>query len=379
MSSGIRNLPFSEEALARALRPLAEAATLPSEAFTSDVVYAREVETAFRGQWLCVGREDQVASAGDFLCVDLLGERLVVVRGKDDEIRVLSRICRHRGAELIAGRGSTRSFSCPYHAWTYHLDGQLGGAPQMEGVASFDRADFGLTHFKSSSWEGFLFVNLDGKAAPLGESLAPLSDFISHYGIAGKKSYETATFESPFNWKVLVDNFMEAYHHIATHRNTLQPTLPGERSWTPDNEGPYSILVMPGKDAPDARDKPDGSDPAMLLACVVYPFHLFAVSEHSTVWYQLFPRAHDDFTLKIFACFSDDDHESASREELVEMTGKILTAIHLEDIDACEATWAGLNTPTYSQGRLSLLEKTIWQFNQWWAEKVIGSSGEAGE
>ena len=379
MRGDFPNRPFSEEALARALRPLAEAATLPSEAFTSGAVYAQEVEAVFRAQWLCVGREDQVASAGDYLCVDLLGERLVVVRGKDEAVRVLSRICRHRGAELIKGQGTTRSFSCPYHAWTYHLDGRLGGAPHMEGVAAFAREDLGLAEFRSESWEGFLFVNLDGKAAPLGEALAPLSDFISHYKIAGKKSYETATFESPFNWKVLVDNFMEAYHHAATHRNTLQPTLPGERSWVPDNEGPYSILVMPGRDAPETREKPDGSDPAMLLACVVYPFHLFAVSDHSTVWYQLFPRAHDDFTLKIFACFADDDLPKVNREDLLETTGKILTAIHLEDIEACEATWAGLNTRTYTQGRLSLLEKTIWQFNQWWAETMIGPHSKGSE
>ena len=226
---------LSAERLAGARRPLEHASTLPAEAFTSAAVHALEHERIFAREWLCAGRADQIPSAGDYFTLDLLGDKLVVVRGRDDRIRVLSRICRHRGAELVRGAGNARSFRCPYHAWTYRLDGTLAGAPYMEDAAGFERADCRLPELRSELWEGFVFVNFDLDALPLAPRLAPLSKLLAHYRMHEMVAVETATFDSPFNWKVLVDNFMEAYHHIAIHRDTFEPIFPAARSWSPDN------------------------------------------------------------------------------------------------------------------------------------------------
>lgn len=129
-------------------RPLEQARSLPAEAFTAPAVYDREVERLFRKEWLCAGRVDQIPAAGDYLCLDLLDEKLVVVRGRDGEIRVLSRICRHRAAEVARGSGRADTFVCPYHAWAYHLDGRLAGAPLLDRIEGFDRKACRLPEFR---------------------------------------------------------------------------------------------------------------------------------------------------------------------------------------------------------------------------------------
>jgi len=365
------------KALERALGPLERAATLPAAAYASPEVWTAEIDRVLSRSWLCAGRVDQIPAPGDWLTLDLLGDRLVVVRGADGAVRVLSRICRHRGAELCRGAGNGRSFQCPYHAWTYGLDGRLIGAPHMDGAADFDRAAFGLPVLRSEVWEGWIFVNFDAAAVPLGPQLAPLAKLLAPYRMADWVATEPLVYESPFNWKVLVDNFMEAYHHIGTHRDTLQPIFPADRSHAPDNHGPYSTLIMPAKEGtPDLTplDFPragalEGPEAHQLVAAVVYPFHLFAPGADMLSWYQLLPARHDHFTLRIYPCFARDalaDAHAGTRDAL----RQVVRTVHEQDIEACEATWLGMNARSYEAGRLGPLEKPLWQFNRWWIERM---------
>ena len=370
-------LLLSPSRLAGARRPLPQATTLPADAFTSPSVYGAEFERIFEREWLCAGRVDQIPDRGDYFTLDLLGEKLVVVRDRNETIRVMSRICRHRAAELVRGAGNARSFQCPYHAWTFGTDGRLIGAPMMDGAEGFDRKTCRLPEIRSEVWEGWIFVNFDAEAAPLGPQLAPLSKQLSGCSMSEMVAIETATYDSRFNWKVLVDNFMEAYHHIATHRDTLEQAFPGEQSYSPDNQGPYSVLVMPDRattpsplgDLPRVQAG-DAQNAGPLVAAVVYPFHLFAPTPESLTWYQLLPHGHDRFTLKIFSCFPRDVLQDPAHAAAVEGLQTFTKVIHEQDIQACEAVWAGLASRTFDTGPLCPLEKPIWQFNQWWTERM---------
>ena len=383
--NGIADL-LSTERLAGARRSLEKATTLPAGAYTSPDVYAREAERIFEREWLCAGRADQIPEPGDYFALDLFDERLVVVRGADRKIRALSRVCRHRAAELVRGEGRTRSFQCPYHAWTYRLDGTLVGAPMMDGAEGFDKSTCRLPEIRSELWEGWIFVNLDPDAEPLGPRLAPLAKLLANYRMSELVAVPTATYESSFNWKILVDNFMEAYHHIATHRDTLEPIYPAERASTPDSDGPYSVLVMPerepasaagpGADLPRAgRLEPE--EASRLVAAVVYPFHLFAPSPASLAWYQLLPHGHDRFTLRIYTCFAREALDDDAYAEVLAGMHAITRVVHEQDIGACESVWAGLHARSFETGRLSPVEKPIWQFNQWWIERMLGG-GDRG-
>lgn len=121
---------------------------------------------------MVIGSVDQVPNVGDYLCFDVLDEPVVMVRGYDREIKVLSRVCQHWWIHVCEGANNTREFVCPYHAWTYELDGRLRHAPEMGQTPGFDLAQIRLPQIKTEIWEGFVFVNISGDAKPLQKTLA---------------------------------------------------------------------------------------------------------------------------------------------------------------------------------------------------------------
>src|SRR5262249_42611111 len=162
----------------------------------------------------------EVAVPGDYLTLDLVGEPLILVRDPAGAVRVLSAICRHRAMPVAAGAGHTRTFVCPYHNWTYALDGRLLGAPEMTGSPGLDPAGCRLPTVRSEIWEGFVFVSFDPDARPLGPALAPLAPLVQPYGLPAMKTVKSVPFEMEcdWNWKLMCENFMEPYHHLGTHR-----------------------------------------------------------------------------------------------------------------------------------------------------------------
>ena len=206
---------------AAADRPLNRAVTLPAQSYTSEEFFAWELDHVLRAGWQCVAHVSQIPLPGDFLNLDLLGEPLIVVRGKDDALRVLSRVCPHRSmdimpegfgydghstAEAREGKpdcGHTRLFLCPYHAWTFELDGQLKACPEMHQAEEFCRDEFFLKPFRSEIWRGFIFVNLDGEAPPLSPGLGEMAADLSAFRLPEMKLVIAREWDCPFNWKVL--------------------------------------------------------------------------------------------------------------------------------------------------------------------------------
>ncbi len=365
---------IQSDALERIRNPLEEAWTLPPDAYTSARVFERERETLFRTGWLCVGREEQFANAGDYRCIDLPAQPIVVVRGRDDEIRAMSRVCLHRAMPVAEGTGNATRFVCPYHNWTYELTGDLRSAPMMEGARDFDAKQCRLPTLAVELWQGFVFVNVNPEAEPLAPQLAGLEELIENYDFEQMVVVDTIEFDSPWNWKILVENFMEAYHHIGTHKTTFQPVYPARLSSVDDNAGePWVLLRMPAKPEHASEEavftKLEGEQKNELLAICVFPTLLFAASANGAAWYQLEPTAHDQMTLRIHAMTTRAAAEAmddASRAELMTM----LRTIHEEDIEANRGPWLGLNGAMTTQGRLSLYEKSIWQLNQLWADAL---------
>lgn len=362
--------------LAKAREPLGRAWTLPPKAYTDPRVFAAEVAEIFDREWVCVGRTDQVAEPGDFMCVDLISQPIVVTRDRAGELHALSRICVHRGMPVAEGTGNASRFTCPYHKWVYELDGSLRGAPMMEEVEDFDERSCRLPGLALEVWEGFIFVNLDKSAKPLAPQLSGLDTLVGNYHFGDLVVAETVHFDSPWNWKILVENFMEAYHHIGTHKETLEPIYPSRQSSVPDNDGqPWSFLWMPSVEPVPAEESifPELSDEQRngLFAAAILPSFLFAATAHNGVWYQLEPRGHDAMDLKIHVLLPAAVADSLSQEEK-QGIGELVSVIHNEDIAANEGPWRGLHGALTTQGRLSSFEKAIWQLNQFWLDRLSG-------
>jgi phenylpropionate dioxygenase-like ring-hydroxylating dioxygenase large terminal subunit len=207
---------------------VATAETLPPVIYTSEEFLAFERRALFEREWLCVGRASRIAAPGDYFVADVNGERIIVARGKDGEVRAFASTCRHRGMQIVEGDGNCSRFTCPYHLWSYDLTGRLLGAPAMERTEDFDKRDYPLPPLAVELWQGFVFVHFDTDAAPLAPTLSRYEPFLANYELDTAVCPGTFTLtDLPWNWKVMFENFNDGYHANKLH-HTIQDFCPSE-------------------------------------------------------------------------------------------------------------------------------------------------------
>jgi choline monooxygenase len=241
MTAGI----FSPHNYAATRLPLHQASPLPGWCYVSEEWYAREMETLFRKDWLCVGRAEQIPKAGDFFSIELLRHPLIVVRDEKGQVRVHSAVCRHRGAVITEGVGHCRAFVCPYHTWTYSLSGALvstpGSPPPMAGAEGFSSRDYALTPVRAEMWGGFIFVTFDESAEPLLSWLGALPAFLDGYDLENMHWTHRDEYVVDCNWKVWLENAFENYHAATIHRKHMDPSKP--QNWRFERaQGPWEAM-----------------------------------------------------------------------------------------------------------------------------------------
>jgi phenylpropionate dioxygenase-like ring-hydroxylating dioxygenase large terminal subunit len=388
--------------------PLARARTLPAGAYTSEEFFDWEVAHLLRGGWQCVAHVSQIPEPGDFLNLDLLGEPLIAVRGKDGSVRVLSRVCPHRSMDIMPagfgydghgpadarpgepGCGHTRIFLCPYHAWTFELDGRLKACPEMHQAEDFARDDFALKAFRSEVWSGFVFVNLDGAAPPLGKGLSGMAADLSAFRLPEMKLVVAREWDCPFNWKALVENFMESYHHLGIHHRTLQPMMPARDTWTEQERRHYVRAHLPYKDSVKAEylefeargDFSESPPPAPGLSdgqksewglFLIHPTFLLATAPDRVIWYRLQPLGPSRLKLLTTVLVPPGTAARENFPHLLDGIAASLVRFHLEDMEVCTAVQRGLYASGWQQGRLSHLEMPIWLFHRYLAARIRGA------
>ena len=238
--------------------------SLPQKYFVAPDIFAEEQKKIFAKQWLLVGHQSQLENPGDYIVQKVVGESLILVRNKSGKIHGFFNVCRHRGTRLIehptsgadpagqASNGQCAAIQCPYHAWTYGLDGRLIGAPHMDDVPGFDRADYSLRPVDLGIWNGFIFVNLqDAKGTrrqsdaatgrdgnSLEEWFAPLGEKFSHWNIPMLRSAKRIHYDVKANWKLMFENYSECYHCPGVHPQ-LQEVSPYDSAENDLTEGPF--------------------------------------------------------------------------------------------------------------------------------------------
>jgi len=198
---------------------VADGRTIPFDWYADPAVLRLERDRIFRRTWQYAGRTEQVVEPGSFLTSDAGGIPIVVVRGKDSALRAFLNVCRHRGSLICEGEGKCATLQCPYHAWTYELDGTLRAAPRADREASFDRSELGLRPVQVDAWGPFVFVNPDPDAAPLAETLGGLPELVASVGFELDSLRFLKRTHSAYeaNWKVCCENFLECYHCQVAH------------------------------------------------------------------------------------------------------------------------------------------------------------------
>ena len=209
---------------------IGQARALPMHHYTSEALFKLEQEALFRQEWLCVGRLEQVENVGDFFTREILGEPIVVVRGRDNQLRALSAICRHRYFTVAEGAGNTSRFTCRYHRWVYELDGQLRGAPHMEDLNDIEGNRCRLPEFYLEVWLGFIFVCLSEHPEPLLPKLQSAEPHWTSYGIENWKVTPWVDEVWPGNWKLAMETALEGYHVTGLHPGTIDKFMPSSTS-----------------------------------------------------------------------------------------------------------------------------------------------------
>ena len=217
------------------VRDLTEAETLPPACYIDADFYEFEKEAVFNHEWLCVGRESWAAEAGDYFTTSIIGEPIVVARTRQNELVAMSSVCQHRGMLVAEGSGNARGFLCPYHHWTYGLDGRLVNAPAMERTCDFDKRQVHLPRFKVETWLGFVFINFDADAAPLAPRLTAVEDAVACYGLAAADGPRPgAPAHYAWNWKVMFENNNDGYHANKLHHGPLHDFVPSSLAIFPE-------------------------------------------------------------------------------------------------------------------------------------------------
>jgi phenylpropionate dioxygenase-like ring-hydroxylating dioxygenase large terminal subunit len=294
-------------------------------------------------------------------------------------IRAHANVCRHRMMRLVDGRGNTRKFTCPYHAWTYDLDGQLVAAPFMDKTECFNKAELGLHPVRCDIYQGWIYLSLDPDAVPVADTLADLTPVMADYA---QEDYVTIFAEEHVwdtNWKCLTENFMEGYHLPVAHRDTVGGHFPVEETQF-DERGSFphftSQLFVKTGTAPVGTAHPDNTSLTgkwrnISVMPTVFPSHMYVLAPDHLWYLALQPDGPGRTRIRYGAALAPEVLAAQSDPETyIAETKTFLDAVQLEDKNVVEGIFAGAKAPLSSPGPLSWLERENHEFTQYLARRL---------
>jgi phenylpropionate dioxygenase-like ring-hydroxylating dioxygenase large terminal subunit len=328
---------------------LSRAFSIPARWYTDPAMLESEKTRIFGHTWQALGHSADVAEPGSYLAGNIAGEPVLVTRTKEGALRGFSNVCRHRGAVLAEGSGEAASIKCPYHAWTYGLDGKLLGQPEFEGVLEWDRSQVCLPPFRAETWGPFVFVNQDLAAPPLAEVLGAIPEEIARIGckIDSLRFCRRRDYVIECNWKVYIDNYLEGYHLPAAHPGLFREL--DYQNYRVETFRYYSSQIAPirprQEEGEQRRYEFSGSDRSALYYWLFPNFTLNVYPDNLSS--NLIVPLGPDRTLTVFEWFTPSG-------EVEQATVDFSDEIQKEDIRICESVQRGLRSQHYNQGRFSV-------------------------
>jgi choline monooxygenase len=333
--------------------PLERASTIPAPWYTDRRVLELELRTVFRRNWQCAGRLEQLRTSGDYVACELPGgEPIVVARGQDEVLRGFFNVCRHHAAAVVTdAHGSARQFRCPYHGWTYSLEGELKGTPDFAGVCDFDRSVSGLVRVECASGATWVFVRPDDDRLALDEYLgSALLHQLNALGLDRLHWMERRSYTLGCNWKVFVDNYLDGGYHVPHLHKGLDSVL-DYSEYTITNGERFCLQSSPiVSDGADARTKAVRQG-TQAFYYWIYPNFMINCYGQAMDTNLVIPRGVDR-TEVIFDFYFADVSESARAANVASVA--ISEQIQDEDVAICESVQRGLKSRAYGAGRLSV-------------------------
>lgn len=380
MTSHDPALAALEELRANVATPFERAHAMPKSVYVSPAFAELEEKRIFAREWLCAGRADALKDPGDYMTMEIAGEPVIILRDRDGSLRGLSNVCRHRMSTLLEGRGHVRAIVCPYHAWTYNLDGSLRGAPAMTLNEGFCRDAIALPPVRVEVWLGWILVTLNPDAPSPSVALAGVERLIAPLDMSACVETFREEFAWATNWKVLAENFMESYHLPACHAGTIGGASKLEEMVCPEGFEAFNYhWILKNDTVPLALAHPtnttlkgDQRRTTWLLA--IYPSLLITLTPGYFWYLSLTPDGPGRVRVLFGGGMSPEWLADPRAAEHLAGVKSLLDAVNLEDKGCTERVYRGLVAGLSAPGPLSHLERPNFEFAQYIARRM----GEAG-
>jgi Rieske 2Fe-2S family protein len=349
--------------------------TLPREYFTSPAVLAEEIDRIFTRQWLCADREARIADRGDYFLLEVAGESIIILRDQQGAVRAFYNVCRHRGSRLCEEQHGSLSetIQCPYHAWTYGLDGRLIGAPATGDLEGFRKQDWPLKPVSVALWEGFIFVNLAEDPVSFEDSHAALLTRFTRFGLGGLRLGRTHEYDIKANWKLVVQNYSECYHCALVHPTLTRRTPPtlGENDLV---EGPflggYMLLAEEARSMTmsgqvcglPVSDTLPAADHDRVYYYSIMPNMLLSLHPDYVMFHALWPLAVD--RTRVYCSWLFNPATLADTRFSIDDGVQFWDMTNREDWHVCELSQQGVSSRSYTPGPYSRRESMSAAFDR---------------
>jgi phenylpropionate dioxygenase-like ring-hydroxylating dioxygenase large terminal subunit len=356
--------------------PFERAHAMPKSVYTSPEFLAQEQRHIFAKDWICAGRAETLPNPGDYLTLTLAEEPVIVLRDRDGSIKAMSNVCRHRMSTLLEGRGHTRAIVCPYHAWTYNLDGSLRGAPAMTLNEGFCKDTIALPRIRCEVWQGWIMVTLNPDAPAPEQALQGVRELIPNLDMATYTETYRETFRWATNWKVLAENFMESYHLPVCHAGTIGGASKLEEMVCPEGTEAFNYhWILKNDSVPLALAHPSnttlvGDDRRKTWLLAIYPSLLITLTPGYFWYLSLTPDGPGHVTVLFGMGMSADWLADPAAEQHLARVKALLDDVNVEDKGCTEKVYAGLLSGMAEPGPLSHLERPNFEFAQYLASRI---------
>jgi choline monooxygenase len=362
--------------------PLSDARGATPAFYWNEEVAAAEEKSIFRSDWVCPGLAAEIPDVGDYITFSIAGEPVFSIRDRAGEIKTYSNVCRHRMMQLLEGSGRTSRVICPYHAWTYDLNGQLIGASHMNRSEGFDKKTICLPEIRTEIWNGWIYITLNPQAQSVREALAPLHEVVARYEMENYVAVLQEEHVWRTNWKLLTENFMEGYHLPVAHKATVGAWFRLEKTIFPNETYAaftYQTFVKTGKATygqahPENTKLHDEWRKTSILP-TVFPTHMYVLAPDHLWYLSLRSRGVGEVDVRfgvaiapeVDAMLTDSGERAAWINDLV----KFFEHVNGEDREVVEGIYAGSRSSFAAPGQLSWLEREIHDFQKYLAHRLV--------
>jgi phenylpropionate dioxygenase-like ring-hydroxylating dioxygenase large terminal subunit len=371
-----QRLSPAEELHANVAVPFERARAMPKSVYTSPEFLALEERHIFARDWLCAGRADALAEPGDYLTMTIAGEPVIVLRDRDGQLRAMSNVCRHRMSTLLEGRGRVRAIVCPYHAWTYNLDGSLRGAPAMGLNQGFCKEEVALPAIRCVDWLGWILVTLNPDAPDPHAALADVEALVGHLDMGAYRETFRETFRWATNWKVLAENFMESYHLPVCHSGTIGGTVDLMKMTCPEGTAAFNYHYIVKNDtiplalAHPTNTRLQGDERRITWLLSIYPSLMITLTPGYFWYLSLTPDGPGHVNVLFGGGMSPEWLADPKAGEYLKDVMALLDDVNVEDKGCVEKVYRGLLSDLGTPGPLSHLERPNFEFARYLAGRI---------